>query len=60
MVLGVYTTNERVQGSFSSPRMDLVLDHTKFVSKFVTNFSKWNNRRERLIGLCNLKPIYIF
>jgi len=49
MVQGVYTKYERVE-----PRMDLVLDHTKFVSKFLTNFSKRNNRRERLIGLHNL------
>ena len=39
MVQGVYTNNERVQRGFNSPRMDLDLDHTKFVSKFVANFS---------------------
>ena len=57
MVQGVYTKYERVERGFNSPRMDLVVDHTKFVSKFLTNFSKRNNRRERLIGLHNLKPI---
>jgi len=40
MVQGVYTKYERVERGFNSPRMDLVLDHTKFISKFLTNFSK--------------------
>jgi hypothetical protein len=38
LVLGVYTKNERVQRGFNSPSMDLILDHTKLGSKFVTNF----------------------
>jgi hypothetical protein len=63
MLQGVYTKNERVQRGFNSPRIDLVLVHMKFISKFVTNFSKRNNRRERLIGLHDLKHknyIYIY